>query len=142
MASWERRLGAYLIDLIPLFVVGFALGSMPTTTSWIAAGYMLLRDVGGASPGKLVLGLRVEARDGGPSSLPRRVLRNVVLALQGISAALLPFAGMGGLALLARLGPTALILVDGIYLVQKGERLSDRIVGTRVAVRSTQETRQ
>ena len=135
MVSWERRLGAYLIDLIPLFAGGLAFGFESSTAAWIAAGYMLLRDVGGASPGKLVLGLRVVGRKGGSASVPRRVLRNAVLGLQGIAAVLIPIAGMGVLGLIARLGPSGLMLVDGLYLVEKGERLSDRIAGMKVITR-------
>ena len=135
MVSWERRLCAYLIDLIPVFAGGLVFGFRSSTGAWIAAGYMLLRDVGGASPGKLVLGLRVVGRDGGSASLAGRVLRNAVLGLQGIAAALVPLAGMGFLGLIARLGPSGLILVDCLYLVEKGERLSDRITGTSVVTR-------
>jgi uncharacterized RDD family membrane protein YckC len=135
MASWERRLCAYLIDLILVYGVALKFGFHSTTGVWVATAFMLLRDIGGASPGKLAAGVRVTGRDGGPANLAQRVLRNAVLGLQGAAYALTPLAGMGALGLLVRLGPSGLFLVDGFWLVSKGERLSDRIFGTMVVTR-------
>jgi uncharacterized RDD family membrane protein YckC len=137
MVSWERRLCAYLIDLIPVLAIGLVFGSKSRTGAWIASGYMLLRDVSGASSGKLVLGLQVVGRDGASATVAGRVLRNAVFGLQAAAYANAPLAGMGfyGLALLAQLVPSGLFLVDCYYLVVKGERLSDRITGTKVVAR-------
>jgi uncharacterized RDD family membrane protein YckC len=137
MVPWERRLCAYLIDLIPVFLIGLAFGFKSGSGALVAAGFLLLRDVSGASPGKHVLGLRVVGRDGALAGVAQRVLRNAVFGLQAVAYASTPLAGGGsyGLALVAQLVPSGLMLVDCYYLVEKGERLSDRFAGTKVVTR-------
>jgi uncharacterized RDD family membrane protein YckC len=132
MASTAQRLLAYLIDVVPIVVLGLILGSTSTTAIWIAAAYLLLRDVGGASPGKLVLRLRVVGKDGASATVAQRVLRNVTLGAQAAAIAVVPLAGFGLMGLIVRFVPSLLLTIDGAYLLDKGLRLSDRLVGTRV----------
>jgi uncharacterized RDD family membrane protein YckC len=136
LATTEQRFVAYLIDLLLILVVGFFLGFTSTTAAWIAAGYLLLRDVAGASPGKLVLRLRVLGKGGSKATVAQRVLRNATLGLQALAVAITPLAGFGLVGLIVRLGPSSLVLVDALLLLAKGQRLSDKLVGTMVVSRS------
>jgi uncharacterized RDD family membrane protein YckC len=121
-----------MIDVVPIVVLGLILGTTSTAAICIAAGYLLLRDIGGASPGKLVLGLRVVGADGTSATVTQRVLRNVTLGAQAAAIALVPLAGFGIMGIIVRFVPSLLLTIDGAYLLDKGLRLSDRIVGTRV----------
>src|SRR6266849_5487997 len=80
-ASKGQRAGAYIIDVIPPLIVGFSL-----------APYWLLRDITGASIGKLLLSLRVVAKDGQEASVGKRILRNLPLAI-GPSLLIIPLLG-------------------------------------------------
>ena len=70
------RIGAYLIDLLPLIPVVVPLSFIPIIGAMliglIVSSYWLLRDITGASLGKLVLGLRVVGKNGMPTSVPSR----------------------------------------------------------------------
>ena len=62
-----RRVIAYLIDVVPMLLL--ALLHLLPIFGWILYGllhvfYWLLRDINGASPGKLVMGTVVAAADG------------------------------------------------------------------------------
>lgn len=127
--NWIRVAG-YLIDVLPtLLVVVFA---WIPIAGLIFAGlilipYWLLRDITGASLGKLLLGLKVVARDGQPASTGARMLRNLPLILAP-TCMLIPLLGY------VFAGPLALIviLVEGIMLLTQGVRLGDRLAGTTV----------
>jgi uncharacterized RDD family membrane protein YckC len=130
--KWIRVAG-YLIDVAPtlllLFVVWIPVFGL------IAAGlcllpYWLLRDVTGASLGKLLLGLKVVRRDGRPASVGARILRNVPLTFAP-ACMILPLLGY------VFAGPVAaiVVLIEGIMLLSQGERLGDRIAGTTVTKR-------
>src|SRR5947207_15688132 len=89
------RVAGYLIDLLPAVLIGL-IGLIPIA-GIILAGllltpYWLLRDIGGASLGKIVLGTRVTRKDGSPASVGARVLRNIPLAI-GPALMIIPFPG-------------------------------------------------
>jgi uncharacterized RDD family membrane protein YckC len=127
--KWVRTAG-YLIDILPTLLtipfawlpfIGIVLAGVFLTPYW------LLRDITGASLGKLLLGLRVVGRDGRPATVGGRIIRNLPLAL-GPSCMLVPFLGY------IFAGPVAgvVVLVEGVMLLSQGERLGDRLARTRV----------
>src|SRR4051812_32141525 len=79
------RCGAYLIDVIPAVMVAFALGWIPilgaVLDGFVLLAYWLLRDINGASLGKLALGLKVVKKDGSESGTRERLLRNLTLCV-------------------------------------------------------------
>ena len=93
-----------------------------------AAAYLFLRDVAGASPGKLAVGLRVVAKDRAPAALWRLPRRNVLLALTPALSAFMTY----GMAAVAASLP---ITLESFYLVARDERIGDRIAGTKVVRR-------
>jgi len=127
------RAAGYLIDVLPAILLGL-FGIIPIVGPIIAgfllAPYWLLRDVTGASIGKLILGLKVARKDGQPATVGARVLRNLTLAI-GPGLLIIPILGYV-------LGPvTAFIAVsvETILLLSSGERLGDRMAGTTVVKR-------
>jgi uncharacterized RDD family membrane protein YckC len=139
-ASFERRFVAYCIDALIGGALAFAFGarSTPSPAMWAAVAFLLLRDVTGASPGKLMLGMRVVRRDDNarPASILQRLSRNLLMAVAAASDTVTPVAGLSAIWLLPLLAGVA-ALFDGGYLWDCGERLSDRIVGTAVVRRVT-----
>jgi len=124
------RAAGYLLDLIPAILIGL-LGLIPIVGAMLAgfilAPYWLFRDVGGASLGKRILGIKVVARDGRPASFGSRLLRNVPIAL-GPSLLVIPFLGL-------IVGPSVAFVstvIETIFLFTQGERLGDRWAGTVV----------
>jgi uncharacterized RDD family membrane protein YckC len=89
--------------------------------------YWLLRDIGGASLGKLALGMRVVSQNGQPASKGARVLRNLPL----IAAPLCMLIPILGYVLVLPVGAIVL-LVEGIMLLSQGSRLGDKMAGTVV----------
>jgi uncharacterized RDD family membrane protein YckC len=123
------RVVGYLIDVLPAILLGlFAL--IPVIGAVIAGlfltPYWLLRDIGGASIGKLVLKSRVVRSDGPPASAGARVLRNVPIA---IAPALLIIPVLG--YILAPIG-SILVLIEAIMLLTQGDRIGDKLAGTTV----------
>jgi uncharacterized RDD family membrane protein YckC len=133
-APRAQRIGAYLLDfLIALLIgvialipiVGQLIGGVLLTFFW------LFRDINGASPGKMAMGLTVVNRSEGPSSVKQRILRNVPFAIS-IAPLVVPIVGYevaAVLQLLAVVGEIAMVLFTG-------DRLSDRLVGTKVVRRA------
>lgn len=124
------RVGGYLIDFIPAVLMGL-FGLIPLFGIIIAGlllvPYWLLRDITGASLGKLLLGTRVMGKDGQEASVGARILRNLPLAV-GPAFFIIPVLGYligPPIALLA-------ILIEAILVVTQGERLGDRLAGTVV----------
>ncbi len=124
------RVAAYLIDVLPTLLVGL-FGLIPLIGLMIVGffllPYWLLRDITGGSLGKLLLGLRVVAATGGPSSAGQRIVRN------------LPLVVAPGLMMIPLLGyllaiPAGLIVVvaEAIVLLTQGNHLGDRLAGTTV----------
>jgi len=75
---------AWVIDLLPaiflsLFAVIPLIGGL--LSALLVTAYLLMRDFKGASPGKLLLGLKVVDRNGGPASQKALLLRNITFAL-------------------------------------------------------------
>lgn len=127
--KWLRVAG-YLIDVVPAVVIGL-IGLIPFIGIMIAGFfltlYWLLRDITGASLGKLLLGMRVTFPDGQPSTTGARVIRNLPL----IAAPAVMMVPILGYFLVI---PTSAIvtLVEGVLLISQGSRLGDRMAGTMV----------
>jgi uncharacterized RDD family membrane protein YckC len=132
-ADKGARAVGYLIDILPLLVV--SLFSLIPFVGAILAGllglvYWLLRDIGGASLGKLAMGLRIASKHGGESTPGARVLRNITLAAPSAALAI-PVAGYA-------LGPSCgflMVLIETIALLSTGERVGDRLADTVVVRR-------
>jgi uncharacterized RDD family membrane protein YckC len=94
-ARFSDRFVAYLLDTLPfcaaatltVWALVGPLGKTPTTqllalvgASWTTAifGYQLFGNLNGGTLGKRLLGLRVVARDGGPLSFSRSLVRALV----------------------------------------------------------------
>jgi len=124
------RITGYLIDVVPACVLGlFGLIPIfgPIIAGLVLAPYWLLRDIAGASLGKLILGTRIITKNGLSARAGARVLRNVPLAV-GPAFLIIPFLGyvLGpAISLLA-------VLIESILLVLRGERLGDRLAKTIV----------
>lgn len=127
------RVVGYLIDVVPAIFLGL-FGFIPIAGAIIAGllltPYWLLRDIGGASLGKMILKLRVVRNDGQPAGVGARVLRNVPLAI-GPAFLIIPLLGY----VLAPPIAGVIILVEGIMLLTQGDRVGDRISGTTVIKR-------
>jgi uncharacterized RDD family membrane protein YckC len=126
-ATTGQRLVTYLVDVIPAIILAVLTGWIPIIGGVVLASYWLLRDVTGASLGKLLLGLRVRKRDGSEIDAGSRVLRNVTIAL-GPSLLIIPLLGYA----LAPPVACVLILIETIMLLTQGERLGDKFAGTAV----------
>ena len=130
------RAGGYLLDVIPAVIVGLAIGWIPIVGAVIAGfillAYWLLRDVTGNSMGKLILGLQVVRKDGSPSTVRDRILRNLTIAT-GPALLIIPLAGY----VIAPPVAGILILTETILLLAKKERLGDMLAGTTVVKKST-----
>ncbi len=125
-----KRVVGYLIDVIPMLLLT-VLHLLPVF-GWMLygllhIGYWLLRDINGASPGKLVMKSFVANADGTPASTQQRILRNVPLAIPGLIG-LIPLVG-----LFVEI-PVALAIFAGeaIMLLATGRRFGDRLAGTDV----------
>ncbi len=127
--KWLRVAG-YLIDVVPAVILGLV--ALIPVVGIIIAGllltpYWLLRDVGGASLGKVLLGMRIVMQDGQPASTGARVLRNLTL----IPAPLCMIIPLIGYILVIPVA-SVVILVEGIMLLSQGSRLGDKLAGTVV----------
>ena len=128
-ADPSQRFWAYLIDLIPAVAVVLLFGWIPIIGAMIAGAilfvYWLLRDVTGASIGKRMLGLRVVGRDGTPSGVGGRILRNLPFAI-GPGLLVVPLAGY------VIAPPTAglLVLLEAVLVATGKERIGDRLART------------
>ncbi|MFJ9419297.1 MULTISPECIES: RDD family protein [unclassified Streptomyces] len=88
IARFGRRLGALCIDWALCMLIAYGLlsgGKAQSASNWalLVFAVLSLLTVGtvGFTPGKRMLGLRVVAEGGGPLSLPRVVLRTVLLVV-------------------------------------------------------------
>ena len=125
------RIGAVLIDVIPIIIVSVVFGWIPIAglmlTGLIGIAYWLLRDINGASLGKILLGLKVVKKDLSPSETKDRILRNVTL-VPGYVMMLIPLAGY----VLAPAISFCMGVLELVFLLTQKERLGDRIAGTTV----------
>lgn len=130
VSSVGIRVAAYLIDVIPALILGL-IGIVPIIGQFFAGVflgcYWLLRDVRGASLGKLMLGLMVVGRDGRPATTSARIRRNVPLCVGPFLLAIpiLGYAIGGIVALIA-------FVVEVIMLLTQGQRMGDTMAGTAV----------
>jgi uncharacterized RDD family membrane protein YckC len=125
------RCGAYLIDVITAILIAVVFGWVPLIGSMFAGvlmvAYWLFRDINGASPGKMLLCLRVVSQDGSESTTRQRILRNVTLI---IGPALFAFPLVGVLA-----GPMAggcVLMLEIACLIIRRQRLGDMLADTDV----------
>jgi uncharacterized RDD family membrane protein YckC len=134
------RIGGYLLDVIPAIIAGLAVGWIPiigaVILGFLLLAYWLLRDITGASLGKLILGLVVVKKDGSPSGVKERLLRNVPLAI-GPSMLIIPLAGYALAPPIAGI----LVLTEAILLLAKKERLGDMLAGTTVVKKAAVKVR-
>ncbi len=133
------RFLAWMIDVlivVPfLFVLGFVLGLIPViglliggmAGGLLGTAYFLLRDFNGASPGKMLLGLKVVSRNGQPADQKALILRNVTLAAPHLLN-LIPIIGW----LFAIVIAVPVGLTEAICALVKGERMGDMLAGTLV----------
>ena len=133
-AATGERAGAYIIDVLPAFAVGLVFGWIPLVGAIIAGfflgAYWLLRDVAGASLGKMLLGLRVARTDGSEATVGQRILRNLPLSI-GPSLLIIPLLGYA-------LGPfvsLAIFVVEIVLVLTQGERMGDKLASTVVVRR-------
>ncbi len=130
-----RRVFAYLLDIVPCLFL--ALLHFLPIIGWIAFGflvgcYWLLRDMNGASPGKLIVGSVVLRADGGPSTTSQRIMRNAPLAIP-VLLEMIPLLGL----VLAPIASLIIISIEMLLLVLTGRRLGDRLAGTDVFRRAS-----
>ncbi len=132
VASVGARAGAYIIDALCTLLVG-PLILVPVIGNFLIGlallAYWLLRDVGGASIGKLLLGLEVRNADGTESTTGARLLRNITLVV-GWALFALPLIGF----LLGTPVILLMVLAEIIMLLATGNRLGDRL-GKTIVVR-------
>lgn len=131
-ASLGIRVLGYIIDILPTFfvmvialipIVGQILAGLVLITYW------LLRDIGGASLGKLALGYQVVRADGQPSSGAQRVVRNLTFVPAPLIIMIpIPFLS---LAIGAAVG-FVVIVTELVFLLATGNRAGDILAGTRV----------
>lgn len=125
------RAAGYLIDLIPAIVVGLAIGWIPiigaVILGFVLFTYWLLRDITGSSIGKLILGLQVVKKDGFPSGIKERIVRNLPIAI-GPAMLIIPLAGY----VIAPPIAGILFLIEVVLLLAKKERLGDMLAGSTV----------
>ncbi len=137
VADLGIRLCAYLIDCISALFIGL-FNLIPIAGAVIcgllATPYWLLRDVTGASLGKLVLGIRVVSKDGGNSTVGQRVLRNLTLAI-GPALLIIPLLGI----LLAAIIGGVIGLVEIIFILTQRERVGDRFAKTVVVRKGSEQ---
>ena len=141
MATRLQRLSAYVIDLVPIVLFGamttvwWSGTDRPDSLRWVVAAYLLLRDVGGASIGKRIVGLRVVAAGGGEAGLGSRILRNATLALTPAAKAM--SLSTPSAAQAVELVGSLVGGVDVLFILIAGHRLGDRLARTAV-VRTAQ----
>jgi uncharacterized RDD family membrane protein YckC len=131
LADVGTRIGAFVIDVVPILIVGFIFRRIPflgrIIMGFISAAYWLLRDFNGASLGKTVLGLFVVKKNGAPASTNDRIMRNMTLAI-GPALQIIPLIGW----FIAVPLTFVLAVTELVVLIVKGERLGDMLAGTTV----------
>lgn len=128
-----RRTVGFLIDVIPSLILGLI--NLLPVIGWMVHGflsacYWLLRDITGASLGKMVTGSIVVSEDGGPASTGQKILRNLPLALPGF-VGMIPIVGIFFEMILA----VVILGVEVILFCATGRRLGDRLARTTVVRR-------
>ncbi len=132
-AAAGLRAAGYLIDVVPAAILSL-LALIPIAGQFFAGisigCYWLLRDVTGASLGKLILGTRVISTTQTQAGIGARVVRNVPMCIGPFLLAI-PLIGY----LLAPLVAFVAFAVEVLMLLTQGARLGDKLAGTTVAKR-------
>ncbi|MEW6208047.1 MAG: RDD family protein [Acidobacteriota bacterium] len=129
-ADAGTRFLGLLIDGIPaLFASMFFWFPLfgPIIYGLLAGAYVLLRDIKGASLGKMAMGTRVFSKSGGEADTQSLIMRNLPLAAP-YALLLIPFAGW------LIFSPLAFVvgIVEVVMYFTQGERLGDKIANTVV----------
>lgn len=129
-ADAATRFLGLLIDAIPSFFVAIffwipLLG--PMIYGLLAGAYMLLRDIKGASLGKMAMGTKVFSKNGGEATTQSLIMRNLPMAAP-YALLLIPFFGI------FIFSPVAFVvgIVEVVMYFTQGERLGDKIANTTV----------
>lgn len=148
--SFGKRLGAYLLDFVLASILGAVLGmvagaslaalffpggdmDMGPLTSWIGGAigtvagmalmivvFMLIEGFTGATPGKMILGIKVKNADGSDAGMGSLLLRTV---LKNISVVMPVLAGVTGVAILGQIGSYGgLAIFVGCFFVLGAKR--------------------
>jgi uncharacterized RDD family membrane protein YckC len=125
-----KRIVGFLVDVIPSLFLGLI--NLLPVLGWIVHGflsalYWLLRDITGASLGKMVTGSIVVREDGGPASTAQKILRNLPWAIPGF-VGMIPLVGI----IFEMILGVVILGIEGILLFATGRRLGDRLAGTTV----------
>lgn len=129
-ASTGLRALAYIIDclctliLAPLVIVP-VIGQI--LVGLLLVCYWLLRDVAGASPGKLILKMQVVNNSGDQSQVAPRILRNLPFAIAPLLFCI-PFVGI----LMGVPVAIVMVLLEATMLLVTGNRVGDLLGGTSV----------
>jgi uncharacterized RDD family membrane protein YckC len=119
-----KRFLAFAIDWLISVPIGF-FAVIPFVGSFVAVcflvPYWMFRDIGGASIGKRIMGLRVVNYEGRMPSLGKRVRRNALMWFCVLLVAI-PVIGLGFFAI----GFGIVVILEVVFIIQRGESLSDR----------------
>lgn len=121
------RLGAFMVDLLLVTGVSLLTNFIPIVPAIVVIIYLLMRDYRGASLGKLIFGLQVAGRFGGPATALQRILRNFIFALPAL-ALIVPLLGF----LADAVASLAIYFVELVLLLATGTRFGDKIAVTTV----------
>lgn len=123
-AGLMPRMFALIIDWLlasPLALIGFIPLIGQIVSICLLIFYWVWRDVGGASIGKRILGLRVVDHNGLIPPTGLRAKRNLIFAIPPI-AELLPFIGVFGFVFAF----IVMSVVEAVLIASRGERMGDR----------------
>jgi uncharacterized RDD family membrane protein YckC len=124
------RAVGYIVDAMPSAILSLIM-IIPIIGQFfggiLVGSYWLLRDIKGASLGKMLVGTRVVAVGGGEASTNARILRNLPLCIGPFLFAIpiLGYAIGGAVTSLS-------FLIEIIMVLTQGSRLGDRFAGTMV----------
>ncbi len=122
--AWVIDVLIILPFLVPILLIPFIGGMIG---SLLAVAYYLLRDIKGASLGKMLLGLRVVRKDGQPADQRALLMRNLTFAAPQLLH-FIPFVG----SFLSALVAVPVGLIESICVLVKNERIGDMLAGTMV----------
>ncbi len=131
-ASVGLRACAYVIDCLFTLILGpFVIVPIlgPMLIGVLLFLYWLLRDVGGASPGKLILGLQVKNNSGDPNRVGPRIIRNILFSI----APLLFCIPVVGLLIGAPIA-ILVVLLETVMLLVTGKRVGEILADTSVKI--------
>lgn len=127
-----RRLAARIIDLMVAYVLSLVLPPLGVLAALI---YLAVADgiQKGQSLGKMVLGLEVIDGEGQPCDIKASLYRNIPFVM----IFFFPVLHVLGLILLILVGlPLVMVELWLLIVDEAGERLGDRVAGTRVVIKA------